>query len=78
MLLHFWRAAAAEIPGAEELDEGRRFPICRPGALAEAFRRAGFVGVDDSEVEIAMYFGAQDYWQPFLGGQGAAGGCSPR
>ena len=30
---HFWDAAAALDPAASELDEGRRFPLCRPEPL---------------------------------------------
>jgi len=31
MMRRFWDAAATLNPAAFSLDEGRRFPICRPG-----------------------------------------------
>src|SRR5438128_401228 len=34
MIRHFWDAAVAQDRAAAELDEGRRFPICQPDALA--------------------------------------------
>src|SRR5579883_2436886 len=34
LMRHFWDAAVALDPTALELDEGRRFPLCRPGPLA--------------------------------------------
>ena len=37
-LRHFWDTAAAVDPTARDLDEGKRFPLCRPGALADLFR----------------------------------------
>jgi SAM-dependent methyltransferase len=70
---HFWDAASALDPLAAELDEGRRFPICRPEALAELFRAAGVAGVECRAIEIPTVFrDFDDYWTPFLGGQGAA------
>ena len=41
MLRRFWDAAIAEDSAAEELDEGPRFPICRPGGLERCFADAG-------------------------------------
>jgi SAM-dependent methyltransferase len=69
----FWDAAVALDPGARELDEGPRFPICRPDALAELFRTAGLSDVEAFEVEVPTVFADfDDYWSPFLGGQGPA------
>ena len=34
LMRHFWDAAAELDPAAAALDEGARFPICRPGAAA--------------------------------------------
>jgi hypothetical protein len=31
-------------------DEGRPFPLCHPGALAELFERAGLAGVETGSV----------------------------
>ncbi|HKI54294.1 MAG TPA: class I SAM-dependent methyltransferase, partial [Anaerolineales bacterium] len=38
---HFWDAASTLDPASNELDEGRRFPICNPNALSELFQKAG-------------------------------------
>jgi hypothetical protein len=55
------------------LDEGVRFPLCRPEALREAFAGAGLTGVEVTAIDIAMPFASfDDYWRPFLGGQGPA------
>jgi SAM-dependent methyltransferase len=72
---HFWDAAVALNPGARELDEGLRFPICQPDLLAEHFRLAGLAGVDARALDVATVFkDFDDYWRPFLGGQGPAPG----
>jgi SAM-dependent methyltransferase len=73
LMRHFWNAAAALDPAAAQLDEGRRFPICHPDRLAELFRGAGLKGVAARPIDIPTDFRAfDDYWQPFLGGQGPA------
>ena len=75
MLRTFWGAAVALDPAAAELDEARRFPDAHPGALGAMFRSAGLVAVETRPIEIAMEFSDfDDYWQPFLGGQGPAPG----
>lgn len=73
LMRHFWNAAAALDPGAAALDEGRRFPLCRPQPLAELFEGAGLQGVEVRAIDIATDFADfEDYWSPFLGGQGPA------
>jgi SAM-dependent methyltransferase len=75
MLRYFWNAAAALDPAAHDLDQGRRFPLCQPAALQALFAGAGLRGVAVQPVEIEMDFrDFDDYWLPFLGGQGAAPG----
>ncbi len=70
---HFWNAAAALDPQALELDEGRRFPLCNPPALTELFQAAQLHDVEVRAVDIDTDFkNFDDYWSPFLGGQGAA------
>ena len=70
---HFWDAAAALDPGAIELDEGRRFPICQPDALGALFKSAGLQHVEGCPINIPTTFrDFDDYWSPFLGGQGPA------
>jgi SAM-dependent methyltransferase len=69
---YFWDAAAAD-PLGRELDEGTRFPICKPEALAGSFRAAGLGQVETRAIDIPTHFrDFDDYWQPFLGGTGAA------
>lgn len=76
MLRHFWDAAAEQDPArAAPLDEGRRFPLCTPGALRALFEGAGLEGVATGHVdEPTVFRDLEDYWQPFLGGQGPAPG----
>jgi SAM-dependent methyltransferase len=73
LMRHFWDAAVALDPQALELDEGRRFPLCQPDALAELFHQAGLQSVETRDVTVATDFANfDDYWSPFLGGQGPA------
>lgn len=75
LMRRFWDAAVALDPGAEELDEGGRFPICHPAPLSELFAQAGLSEVDVCPIDIATAFrDFDDYWSPFLGGQGPAPG----
>ncbi|MFO1219946.1 MAG: class I SAM-dependent methyltransferase [Burkholderiaceae bacterium] len=69
----FWDAAISIDAAAERLDEGMRYPICQSEALAALFARAGLQQVRAGAVEIETRFSSfDDYWQPFLGGQGPA------
>jgi SAM-dependent methyltransferase len=71
---HFWNAAAALDSAARDLDEGTRFPICHPEALSILFREAGLIP-EVRAIDIATDFkDFDDYWKPFLGGQGPAAG----
>ncbi|MFB3820272.1 MAG: class I SAM-dependent methyltransferase [Candidatus Methylomirabilales bacterium] len=71
----FWDTAVELRPEAAREDEGVRFPLCRPPALAELFGAAGLRGVDVTAMDIPTRFASfEDYWQPFLGGQGPAPG----
>jgi hypothetical protein len=70
---YFWDAAAALDPAAQELDEGRRFPLCSPDALTQLFQEAGLTEVQARPIDIPTDFkDFDDYWIPFLGGQGPA------
>ena len=44
LMRHFWDAAAELDPAAAPLDEGVRFPLCRPEPLAALFATAGLRG----------------------------------
>ena len=75
LMRRFWDAAAALDPAAAALDEGRRFPVCRPDALQRLFRDAGFDAVETCAIDVPTVFADfDDYWTPFLGGQGPAPG----
>jgi len=75
LMRRFWDAAAALDPAALALDEGRRFPVCRPGPLRALFEGAGFSRVETRAIEVPTVFrDFDDYWTPFLGGQGPAPG----
>lgn len=73
LMRRFWDAAAAMDPAAAELDEGQRFGVCRPESLAALFRDAGLGEVEVRPIEVPTGFrDFDDYWHPFLGGQGLA------
>lgn len=75
LMRYFWDAAVELDPTAAELDEGRRFPLCEPGALAALWEAGGLVQVESRAIEVATPFlDFGDYWRPFLGGQGPAPG----
>jgi SAM-dependent methyltransferase len=69
----FWDSVAAVDASAAELDEGHRFPICRPDALEYLFRKGGLADVVCDSIEIPTRFSTfADFWNPFLGGTGPA------
>ncbi|MFE0015913.1 class I SAM-dependent methyltransferase [Mesorhizobium sp. NPDC059054] len=73
LIRHFWDAATALDPAAEQLDEARRFPNCNPASLLSLFRDCGFEQVECRAIEVPSVFKTfDDYWSPFLGGQGPA------
>jgi SAM-dependent methyltransferase len=73
LLRAFWDTATALDPAAAALDEGARFPLCAPGPLHAALAAAGLRQVAVRALDIPTVFrDFDDYWQPFLGGQGPA------
>lgn len=75
ILRRFWDAALVLNPAAAPLDEGVRFPLCQPDRLADGWRAAGLADVEVDVIEpSAHFFDFDDYWTPFLGGQGPAPG----
>lgn len=75
LMRYFWDAAVELDPGASDLDEGRRFPICQPARLAELFSQAGLREVETRAIDVPTRFrDFDDYWTPFLGGQAPAPG----
>jgi ubiquinone/menaquinone biosynthesis C-methylase UbiE len=74
-LRHFWDAAVALDPAARDLDEGVRFRICEPDRLREVFEQAGLRAVESGDIVVTTPFSSfEDYWIPFLHGQGPAPG----
>jgi SAM-dependent methyltransferase len=75
LMRHFWDAAVALNPQARALDEGVRFPLCRPEPLAALFEQAGLSRVEVKAIDVPTRFrDFDDYWTPFLGGQAPAPG----
>jgi SAM-dependent methyltransferase len=73
MLRRFWDAAAAVNPAAASMDEARRFPLCEPTALADVWRASGLAEIEGRAFMVPTLFrDFDDYWMPFLGGQGPA------
>jgi SAM-dependent methyltransferase len=73
MIRTFWDAAIELDPAAARFDEGNRFPITRPDALRACFLGVGLQLIDLLPMDVEMVFkDFDDYWQPFLGGQGPA------
>lgn len=69
----YWDAARALDPGVQSQDVGARVAICQPPALQALFEGAGLRAVATDAIDIPMDFASfDDYWQPFLGGQGPA------
>lgn len=75
LMRYFWDAVAALNPSDNALDERNRFPSFTLGDLAHLFTEAGLREVEFRSIEIPTVFrDFDDYWTPFLSGQGAAPG----
>jgi SAM-dependent methyltransferase len=75
LMRRFWDAAAALDPAARELDEGIRFPICAAAPLGDLLRNARLAAVATRAIDVPTSFrDFDDFWSPFLGGQGPAPG----
>ena len=73
MLRVFWDEAVALDSTIAARDE-RSMPLCRPGELAALWRANGLQRVEELPLTIELAFASfDDYWRPFLGGQGPAG-----
>jgi SAM-dependent methyltransferase len=72
-LRRFWDEAVALDSAAADLDEGHRFPVCRPEMLKALVLGASFREVIVGTLEIPTRFqGFRDFWTPFLRGTGPA------
>jgi SAM-dependent methyltransferase len=75
MVRTFWEQAVALDPAAARHHEGARFPLCQPGPLQALFEGAGLEAVRTAPLDQPTVFrDFDDYWGPFLGGQGPAAG----
>ncbi len=69
----FWDTAVKLNPGVSDLHEGRRFPDSNAERLIDLFNRVGFSEIEAHPIDIVTHFDDfDDYWKPFLGGQGPA------
>jgi len=72
-LMYFWDVAVQLNSNASSLHESLRFPNANAEELNAVFKRVGFVDVETTSIEIFTTFSSfDDYWRPFLGGQGPA------
>lgn len=75
LIRHFWDAAVSLDPAAASLIESLKFSICSHAALGEAFQSAGLDAVEVRAIDVpAVFRNFDDYWEPFLSGQGPAPG----
>ena len=73
MLRIFWDEAVARDPAIAARDE-RHMPLSKSGELAALWRAQGLVAVEEQPLTIPLSFASfDDYWSPFVGGQGPAG-----
>ena len=73
MIRTFWDVAVDLDPSIGQLDEAKRFPLCDPDRLSELFKETGLDEVEAGALEVPTVFdGFEEYWTPFLGGQGPA------
>lgn len=75
LLRIFWDTAVALDAAAGSLDEGVRFPLCRADALRALFEGTGLHHVVVQAIVVPTVFqDFDDYWTPFLSGEGPAPG----
>jgi SAM-dependent methyltransferase len=73
MLRVFWDEAVALTPAAAAKDE-RNMPLCRRGELAALWREHRLQDVVEEPLTVETRFASfDDFWTPFLEGQGPAG-----
>jgi SAM-dependent methyltransferase len=73
MLRAFWDAAVELDPSAAKRDE-KNMPLCHQGQLGHLWKEGGLDPVDEQPLDFSMrYASFNDYWAPFLLGQGPAG-----
>lgn len=73
MLRLFWDATV-EVDGKAARFHEKHMPLCRAGELSGLWKSVGLDNIHEQSLEIKMNFKSfQDYWEPFLLGQGPAG-----
>lgn len=73
MLRAFWNEAVAADPKADARDE-RHMRLCRHMELSALWLSQGMLAVGERPLTIQQPFASfDDFWRPFLGGQGPAG-----
>jgi SAM-dependent methyltransferase len=73
MLRVFWDEAVSLDASIESRDE-RHLPLCRSGEMAALWRQQGLADVTEKPLVIDLPFASfDDFWLPFLKGQGPAG-----
>ncbi len=73
LLRHLWDAARTFDPEADALDQGNRYPLCRPEPLRALFESAGLTAVDVQALQITTPFrDFHDYWEALANGHGHA------
>ena len=73
LMRYFWDAAVALDQEASKLVESLRFPICQPNALVALWSEVELRDVQLREIDVPTTFrDFDDFWNPFLGGQGPA------
>ena len=75
MMRYFWDVAVDLFPRARDAHEGLRFELADPEELAVLFEAGGLDDILTAPLVIPTRFvDFEDFWQPFLGGQGPAPG----
>jgi SAM-dependent methyltransferase len=73
MLRIFWDEAVALDPSIAPRDE-RNMPLSKAGELSALWRAQGLMQVEEHPLTIQLSFSSfDDFWLPFVGGQGPAG-----
>jgi SAM-dependent methyltransferase len=72
-LREFWDAAVAIDGEASTFDQARRFPMCTQAGLRSLFEEAKLEDLSLHALDVVTHFTSfDDYWEPFLTGQGSA------
>ena len=74
LMRYFWNGVSELFSDGANHDEGKQFPICKPKPLADLFRATNLEAVEVHTLDAPTEFtDFNDYWSPFLRGQGPAG-----